>query len=106
MSFHPRYFDRGVRNGTSEFNYYEWNAVGRKDASKHIATDTRKQPHADEALDLEPSYRVVCPAGGAIVFSGAQMHATVPNTSGRGRFSMDYRTVNLEDVVAGIGAAN
>src|SRR5437588_575660 len=32
MAFHPRYFDEPVRNGSREFNYYEWNSVGRKDA--------------------------------------------------------------------------
>jgi len=49
---------------------------------------------------------VVCPAGGAIVFSGAHLHATIPNTSGRSRFSIDFRTVNLDDVLEGVGAAN
>jgi hypothetical protein len=34
------------------------------------------------------------------------MHSTVPNTSGRTRFSIDFRTVNLDDVIARRGAAN
>ena len=41
-----------------------------------------------------------------ILFSGAYMHATVPNTSGRTRFSIDFRTVNLDDVMTHEGAAN
>ena len=36
--------------------------------------------------------------GGLILFSAAQMHSTVPNTSGRTRFSIDFRTVHLGDV--------
>ncbi len=34
------------------------------------------------------------------------MHSTVPNTSGRTRFSIDFRTVNLSDLKAGRGAPN
>ena len=46
------------------------------------------------------------PAGGIVLFSGAQLHSTVPNTSGFTRYSIDFRTVNLDDVVAGAGAHN
>ena len=34
-----------------------------------------------------------------MIFSGNQLHSTVPNTSGRTRFSIDFRTVNVDDVV-------
>jgi hypothetical protein len=34
------------------------------------------------------------------------LHTTVPNTSGRTRFSIDFRVVNRADVEAGVGAAN
>ena len=50
--------------------------------------------------------RVVTPPGGTIVFSAAQLHSTVPNTTSRTRFSIDFRTVNLDDLVEGVGAPN
>jgi hypothetical protein len=106
MAFHPRYWSEGVENGSADFNYYEWNAVGRKDASKHITSDTRKQPKAEQEVELEPQLRVVCDVGGIILFSAAQMHSTVPNTSGRARFSIDFRTVNATDLRAGRAAPN
>ena len=106
MAFHPRYFSEGVPNGSDEFNYYEWNAVGRKDAAKHIGSDTRKQPKAECALELEPQTRIVMPVGGLVVFSAAQMHSTVPNTSGRARFSIDFRTVNATDLADGVAPVN
>jgi hypothetical protein len=34
------------------------------------------------------------------------MHSSVPNTSGVTRFSIDYRAVNLDDVVEKRGAPN
>ena len=44
--------------------------------------------------------------GGVILFSGAQMHSSVPNTSGVTRFSIDFRTIHLEDAIAKRGAPN
>ncbi len=106
MAFHPYYWSQGVQNESNSFNYYEWNKNGRKNAAQHIKSDTRKQPHAVETLELEPQIRVVCPPGGIVLFSGAQMHSTVPNTSGLTRYSIDFRTVNIADVTAMGGAPN
>jgi hypothetical protein len=106
LAFHPRYWSQPVRNGSSEFNYYEWNSVGRRDAAQHIKTDTRKQPRPEEPIELEPQVRVVCRAGGLILFSGAQLHSTVPNTSGLTRYSIDFRTVHIDDVMSKGGAPN
>jgi len=46
------------------------------------------------------------PPGGIIVFSGAQLHSTVPNTTNTVRWSIDFRTVNIDDVVEKRGAPN
>jgi hypothetical protein len=42
--------------------------------------------------------RLVVPAGGIILFSGAQMHSTVRNETSLARWSIDFRTVNLDDL--------
>ena len=39
-----------------------------------------------------------------MLFSGAQLHASIPNTSGTARFSVDFRTVDVADLLAGCGA--
>jgi hypothetical protein len=106
LAFHPRYWGQPVRNTSSEFNYYEYNSDARKNAAKYIHSDTRKQPRAEECVELDPQIRIVTKVGGAILFSGAQLHSTVPNTSGLTRFSIDFRTVNIDDVMARTGARN
>lgn len=107
MAFHPYYFDKPIENGSSDFNYYEWNATSRKDAAKHIKSDTRKQPKPEEPLDhLEPQLRLVPPPGGIVLFSPAHLHSTVPNISGRARYSIDFRTVNRVDLEQGRSAPN
>jgi hypothetical protein len=106
IAFHPRYCHMPVRNSSRDYNYYKWNKESRREAAKQIRTETRKQPQAEEPIELEPQIRVVCQAGGIILFSGAYMHSTVPNTSGTTRLSIDYRTVHIDDVVAKAGASN
>jgi hypothetical protein len=106
FAFFPKYFHQPVRNDSDRFDMYEWNAKSRKNAAKEVKNDSRWQPTAQEELDLEAEFRVVCPPGGLIMFSGAHLHATVPNTSGLTRFSVDFRTVHLDEVEAGAGARN
>jgi hypothetical protein len=106
MAFHPRYWTQPVKNGSHDYNYQEWNRTSRQIASQQIGVDTRKQPRPEEHMDMDPQIRVVCPVGGILLFSAAQMHSTVPNTSGYTRFSIDFRTVHLDDVLARRGAPN
>ena len=106
MAFHPRYWSQKIQNSSREYNYAEWNRTSRHTAAQHIGTDTRKQPKPEEPLELDPQVRIVLPPGGILLFSAAHLHSTVPNTSGRTRFSIDFRTVNLKDVIAFDGARN
>jgi hypothetical protein len=106
MAFHPQYFDRPVPNSSSDYDYEEWNRTGRQQAANQVKKETRKQPRPEEPLELDPDVRVVAPPGGTLVFSAAQLHSTVPNTTNRTRFSIDFRTVNLDDLIEGTGAPN
>src|SRR5688500_13092751 len=74
MAFHPQYFDRPIRNTSSAYDYGEWNKTGRQQAAKLVKKETRKQPQAEEELELTPDVRVVTLPGGPIVFSAAQLH--------------------------------
>ncbi len=98
MAFHPRYWGASIKNSSADFNYYRWNAEGRKNAAQHIKGDTRPQPRAVEPLDLEPAVRLVVPTGGMILFSAAQLHSTVRNETSLARWSIDFRTVNSDDL--------
>jgi hypothetical protein len=106
LAFHPRYWQTPVRNSSRVYNYAEWNATSRKIAATQIGTDTRIQPVPEEEVELTPQIRPICKPGGIILFSGAQLHSSVPNTSGRTRFSIDLRTVHLGDAVGGLTAPN
>jgi hypothetical protein len=105
MAFYPRYFDRPVKNNSEIYNYYEWNSKHRATAAQHVRSDAREQPKPQEHLQ-GPSISYLPAPGGVILFSGAQLHETVPNTSDVARYSIDFRTVHLDDVVAHVGALN
>ena len=106
MAFHPRYWGRPVRNDSAQYNYAEWNKTYRYNAVQYIKEDPRPLPRATEPIELDPQIRIICPPGGIILFSAAQMHSSVPNTSGVTRFSIDFRTVHLDDALAYHGAPN
>jgi hypothetical protein len=106
MAFHPQYWNHALRNSSADYNYQEWNRNARFAAATQIGVDNRVQPKALEPVNADPQIRLLPPPGGVIVFSGAQLHSTVPNTSTQTRFSIDFRTVHLGDVVNHAGAAN
>jgi hypothetical protein len=106
MAIHPHYFDRAIKNGSRDYNYHKWNLESRQNAAKHIKTDTRVQPRPEEPVELDPEIRLVCQVGGAYIFSAANLHSTVPNTSNLPRYSIDFRTVHLADVLGQVGASN
>jgi hypothetical protein len=107
MAFHPEYFTQAVANTSAGYNYYAWNQQHR---GGHVAgytkADPRPLPRASEPMRLDPQVRLVVPVGGLILFSGAQMHSSVPNTSGVTRYSIDFRTVNIDDARGRVGAPN
>lgn len=106
LAFFPHYWNRPLRNSSSEFDYEEWCQVGRQQAASQIKVDTRKHPLAQEEIPSDTELRLVCDAAATICFSSAYLHATAPNTSGKTRFSLDFRTVHIDDVRSGAGAHN
>jgi hypothetical protein len=102
MSFDLQSFARAVPNSSAAFDYYKNNA-GRFNTAKQVGQEEQARPGA---IDHTPNHDlVVLPAPGAVLlFSGAQLHTSIPNTSGRARFSVDFRTVDVSDLTAGRGA--
>ena len=102
MAFDLKSFDRAVPNSSDAFDYYENNASRRTTATQV----TRERQARPGALNHQAAQElVILPAPGEVLlFSGAQLHTSIPNTSGRARFSVDFRTVDVGDLMAGRGA--
>ena len=106
MAIHPRYWSLPIRNSSNQYNYHKWNTDNRYSAAQHVTNDTRVQPRPEEPVELEPQIRLISEPGEVYEFSAAQLHSTVPNTSKLTRYSIDFRTVHLDDVRTRAGAPN
>lgn len=102
ISFDPSSFARPIPNDSETFDYYRHNA-GRRHIAAQVSQEMQARP---QAMGHQPASEViVLPTPGTVLlFSGAQLHATIPNTSGRARYSIDFRTVDSRDLIAGNGA--
>jgi hypothetical protein len=101
--FYPDCFARPVANSSAGFDYADWVArVGWQSTGGQAAV----YPSPTESLEGQPRLGFACRTGEVLLFSAAHLHQTRPNRSGLTRFSLDFRTVHLEDHAAGRGAAN
>ena len=104
LAFFPSYWDTPVENSSAGFDAFEWNSNGRASAAQHVKSDTRNHPQITRSVDLSQDLRILGGPASTLIFSAAQLHATVPNTSGTTRFSIDFRTAHLADLEAQRGA--
>jgi len=104
LAFFPQWWNRPVPNTSGGFDAFEWNAVGRATAATQVKADTRNHPTLAEPVDMGEELRIVGDPASMLIFSAAHLHATVPNTSGRTRFSIDFRTAHIDDLESGNGA--
>jgi hypothetical protein len=102
MGFDLASFARAVPNSSGDFDYYRNNAQ-RLTTARSVGKEQQARPGA---IGHEPSVVLIpIPTPGQILlFSGAQLHKSIPNTSGLARFSVDFRTVDAHDLQAGCGA--
>ena len=98
MAFDPDRFNAPVINNSGDFDYYACN-VSRLTTAASVKTEAQVRPGA---FDHNPANElIVLPAPGQVLlFSGAHLHRSLPNTSGLARYSIDFRTVHAPDVLA------
>jgi hypothetical protein len=92
IAFHANYWMQAVANDSERFDYYDRRVL--------------LKPRAQEALKLNPHVRLLPETAELILSSGAHLTSMTPNSSGQTRWSVDFSTVNIDDVVAHRGARN
>lgn len=103
MALFPTWFERPVANDSADWDFAEVTRRLRRDG--RLAGYPRL-PTATEPLAREDAVPVDIEPGDLMAFSGAHLHASVPNTTDKTRFSFEIRTVNIIDASAGRGAPN
>lgn len=103
FSFYPSYFRKKIENTSGQFDYNDWiSKVGWQSTRSPQAFDYPRALQRPEG-GRETFF---CRAGEIILFSAAHLHQTNPNTTGLSRFSIDFRTVHMEDHRNNKGALN
>jgi hypothetical protein len=100
LAFYPAYWGRPIENTSAGWDL----AAMRQRRKAGEGEELPIVPEPSEPVDTSAELRVVIEPGDLLCFSGAHMHATVPNTSDRARCSVELRTVNLDDRKHGRGA--
>jgi hypothetical protein len=107
--FYPDRFSEPVPNDSEVFDYDAWVRdgwslkIGWQDPE---AGRRARYPSVLGAWDGGREVGFSCRRAQALLFSGAHFHRTLPHATGRARFSLDFRAVDLEDHARGEGAPN
>lgn len=96
LAIYPAHWATAVENDADGWN---WRLAGKD-------PNTQRLPSVVGDIDRRDEIRVLITPGTLAVFSGAHLHAGEMNTTPLTRFSVETRTVNLEDLKAGRGASN
>ena len=106
IAFFPGFWQRPIANDSAQWDLAEIRAEVRAARAEGREPAIKKIPEPTEKLDRTEWLPVVIEPGDVLVFSGAQLHASVPNASGAARFSLELRTADVHDAARNIGAPN
>ena len=107
--FHPSWFARAVPNDSETFEYTRWvSDAGQLKVGWQDKTAGQRVRYPGLVGDFDPGEQVgfACARAQRLLFSGAHFHTTLPQATGRTRYSLDFRVVHLGDTAAGRGAPN
>lgn len=102
FGFYPELFAVAVENDSAAFDYQDFVGHGGFQSTAKVPV----HPHWTAPEQPEPTHAVELKQGNLLLFSAAHLHRSLPNRSGRTRFSVDLRLVHRQDHARGLGAPN
>jgi hypothetical protein len=93
LAIYPAHWSTRIANDAQG---WDWKRAGKD--------GTPRLPTAQGPVDDREEIRVTVPTGTLVVFSAAHLHAGVLNTTPLTRFSVETRTISVEDLLARRGA--
>jgi len=106
MAFYPDYWQRPLANDTATWSIDEYIRQRNLLPNKERKVPYSSVPLPTEQVDVSHVCPVMLEPGDLLCFASAHLHASVQNTTDRTRFSVEMRTVNINEVLAGYGAPN
>ena len=101
IAFYPEYWSKPIANTSAGWDLA---AIRERRRAGEPIDDLPTVPVPTEPPATDSELRMVVEPGDLLCFSGAHLHASVPNASGGTRVSVELRTVNRDDLERGRGA--
>jgi hypothetical protein len=101
IAFYPKYWSRPIENTSASWNLDE---IRERRRNGERDEDIPIVPEPSEPVDTESELRIVIEPGDLLCFSGAHLHASVPNATPETRCSLELRTVHVDDIARDRGA--
>lgn len=98
----PDYWDQPIENNTAEWSYQEF----RRRKAEDPNTPYPMLPTCRVEPDFAEGVPILVDPGDIVAFSGAHLHASVPNRTAVTRISTETRTVSLADLTQDRRAPN
>jgi len=105
IAIYPRYWTEPRANDTEEWRF-EKHLESRRDTPAGLKAPYPSAPSPLATVDEADAVKVVLQPGDVLSFSSAHLHGSVPNTSHQTRYSVEMRTINQADLIAGRAAPN
>jgi hypothetical protein len=105
LGFYPSYWDKPIKNDSSCFDYDEFLRAGGWQAYGDGVKAVQHHPTVKEAISEEP-VQLACAPDSLLLFAGAHLHASMPHNTKETRFSVEFRSISLDDLRARRGAPN
>ncbi|MCV7419865.1 hypothetical protein H7K45_04865 [Mycobacterium yunnanensis] len=94
MTLYPSYFSRAIANDSASYDHHDPRRAGRP------------RPGPTEPVDPFSATTFVTSAGGVLQFSGQHLRSDAPTECDRTRFAVEFDSVDVGDIRAGLGARN
>ncbi|MDJ0896313.1 MAG: hypothetical protein QNJ92_14310 [Alphaproteobacteria bacterium] len=102
-----RYWARPIANSSADWEFAKAKAARAADTGRGSGAAAYPMiPQPTEEVDTTDALRLAVEPGDVLSFSGAQLHASVPNETALARFSIETRTVSARDLREGRSAPN
>ena len=101
LAFYPGYWSKPIANTSADWDLSE---IRERRRAGEPVDDLPIVPEPTEPVATDSELRMVIEPGDLLCFSGAHLHASVPNTSAGTRVSVELRTVSRDDLAQGRGA--
>ncbi|USH04553.1 hypothetical protein K6Q96_22790 [Grimontia kaedaensis] len=105
MAFYPDYWRKPIANTTDSWSYSDFLQT-RKSTPLGTKVPYPSSPQATDTVDESNRFCPVIEPGEILCFSSAHLHASRINRTGKIRFSVEWRTINQNDILENRSAPN